>query len=825
MKMKFRIVLSSLLLIIILLIHSCSSTKYVPDGEYWLQDADIKIDTKKITYFDLEPYIQQKPNFETLTLFKLPLFIYNLSGRDTTKWVNRILRSGGEAPVLYDSLRVGKTVNALSLAMKNMGYVHAQVAPKIEKKEKKIKVIYDIKAGEPYRVSNYSISIDTSLFQNNLSFNNIIRNRQRRSNDSIRTFNINNILLRSTLVKPNIEFNLDMLDNERDRVSSIFRRLGYFDFDSEYIGYVADTTSIHKNEVDLELTVYPYVESRQGNDIIEGLHKQYVIKEVCFYVDFDPLTDGDTDKYQYSNLVTRQEGLYKIYYGKRGDYIRPFVMLENCYIIPGQLYNENATTNTYNAFSQLHILKNVNIRYQEVIENDSTKLRCVITCVPDKRQGISVELEGTNSSGQFGVGASLGYTHRNLFKGSELFNAKLQGSYEALSAKFSDFNKNYFEIGGETSVTFPRFLFPFLKRDIRKRFQASTQLTASYTYQRRPEYFTRTILSSQLSYIWNNRRNSSTRHSVDLINVSYVHIPQLSDAFKDKLTDAAREFSFTDQFILGSGYSLSKTNYRFTYNPLFRSQRKVNKYYNLRARVETAGNLLSLIAKLANAEKDSIYGSRKIFGTRFVQYVLGNADYSQTIPIDEKNTIAWRVGGGVVYPYGNYKMVPIQKRFFAGGANSVRGWSIRELGPGSFYKRGATFYDQSGEIRFDANIEYRSRFFWKFELAAFLDAGNIWTIKKYEEQEKGNFKFNSFYKEIAFAWGLGLRLDFDYVLIRLDCGWKLYDPADRPKRYILDDNGFEIPDPSAGHKSKWPVTKPLDFKKNTAWHIAVGYPF
>lgn len=820
--MKFRLFYFFIFIIGIVIVQSCSSTRYVPEGEYWLQNASVNIDTKKISYLDLEPYIQQKHNFKTLALFRLPLFMYNLSGSDTTKWINRVLRSGGEAPVIYDSLKVSQTVDNLTKVMINKGYVHTKVTPETKIKDKKIKVTYRIKAGTPYEIFNYNINIPDSLFENLGTIEAMAQNiRNRSSNDTtLPPLKINNILSRNSLVKKNAIFDLDMLDDERDRVSSMFRRMGYYDFNKEHIGYVADTAYIHKDKVDLELTIYPYSEREQNGSTITNKHRQYVIKDVIFYADYNPLEDGDIEKYIHSEVVNRRNGDFRIYYGKRGIYIKPHVILNSCFINPGSLYNETATTLTYNSFSQLHILKNVNIKYQEIIENDSTKLRCIITCVPDKRQGISVEVEGTNSGGQFGVGSSVGYTHRNLFGGSELFNVKLHAGYEALSARFSDFSKNYFEVGSETSITFPRFMFPFINNDLRKRLQASSQLSANYTFQRRPSYFTRTILSSRFSYIWQNRRNNSIKHTLDLLEVSYVHIPaaDLDSAFLNKLTNAARAYSFTDHFILGTGYTYTNSNY----NPTFgvRSRNKLSRLYSLRARVESAGNLLSLIANTTGAKQDSL-GSKEIFGTKYVQYVLGNVDYSQTIPIDEKNVIAWRLGGGVIYPYGNYKMVPIQKRFFSGGANSVRGWGIRELGPGSFYKPGADFYDQSGEIRFDANIEYRSKVFWKLELAAFLDAGNIWTIKKYEEQEKGNFSINSFYKEIALAWGLGIRLDFEYVLIRFDCGWKLYDPADVP-RYKLDGTGQPVFD---GYKSKWPVTKPFDFKKNTAWHIAVGYPF
>jgi hypothetical protein len=481
---------------------------------------------------------------------------------------------------------------------------------------------------------------------------------------------------------------------------------------------------------------------------------------------------------------------------------------------------------TYNALSQLYILKsNINIRYEEYLENDSTKLKCVITARPDKKQSISVEAEGTNSAGYFGVGAGLGYTHRNTFKGSELFNARLRGSYEAVTPNFAKFADNYFEIGGETSLTFPRFMFPFLNEGIRKRLHASTQFIASYTFQRRPNYFTRTVFSTGLKYIWENNRfnrsfrdNNVIKHSLDLINISYAHIPYLNSDFEDKLSENAKIYSFTDQFIVSMGYTYTATNNVVTGMVPLPARNK--NTYSLRASIETAGNLLSLIGSLADLPKEE-NGSRKIFGIYFSQYVRGDFDYSRSIRLDDRNYIAWRLGGGVAFPYGNNKLVPFQRRFFSGGANSVRGWNVRELGPGSFYRSDANFNDQSGDIRFDANIEYRSKAFWKLELAAFLDAGNIWTIKGTERQEGGEFKFNRFYKQIASSWGLGFRLDFDFVLIRLDVGWKLYNPADIP--VFKDDGQGNLM--YKGLQSKWPVLHPFKFGDNTAWHIAVGYPF
>lgn len=789
---------TSALCAILLLIWSCRSTKFVPEGKYLLSSAEVKSDTKGFSGYKMEPYIKQKPNYKTFSLVKIPLTIYNLAGKDTTKWINRTLQHGGEPPVIFDSTMVDNTADNLQRVMTNKGYLDADVQPKVKFDDKRAKVEYFIHAGQPYRINDYSIHVPDSSMSRFLVVPDYMKRFRHSPKQNL--LSVDSILGANSLIKKKELFDLDMLDAERERISSIFRRLGYYDFSKEYVGFVADTT-VGNKQVDLELSLYPYSRRDTDGSTEETPHQQYMVKEVFLYVDYNPIVDGDISGYQTSETYERDG--FKIFYGPRGRYIKPHIIINSCFIRPRQLYNERATTMTYSSLSQLHILKNVNIQYMLIDSDSLPQLRCIITCVPDKKQGISAEIEGTNSGGSFGLEAGLGYLHRNAFRGSELFNIKLKGAYEAVSPSFSNFRDNYFEIGGETSLTFPRFMLPFLNKDFRRSIHASTQFNANYTFQRRPDYFTRTVLSGGVKYIWQERQSNSTRHVVDLIDISYVHIPTLEPRLDTTLSVNAKKYSFTDQFIFSSGYTFTKSNA----NPN-EYNRSNNPLYSIRASVETAGNLLSLIAKVTDRPKDQ-NGSRKIFGTQFAQYVRGNFDYSQTLRFDDRNSVAWRLGGGIAYPYGNFKQIPIQKRFFSGGANSVRGWSVRELGPGSFHprKENDNFFYHSGDIRLDANIEYRSKLFWVLELGAFLDAGNIWTIKKYEDQDRGNFQLDRFYKEIAMAWGLGLRFDFDFVLIRLDMGWKVYNPE--------KDSNIR----------RWPVTRPFDIGHNTAFHIAVGYPF
>ena len=422
------------------------------------------------------------------------------------------------------------------------------------------------------------------------------------------------------------------------------------------------------------------------------------------------------------------------------------------------------------------------------------KLNCTILTSPAKLQGFGVDLEGTNSAGDFGFASSLNYQHRNLFKGSEVFSAKVRGAYEALTK--SSTGGNYWELGAETSVLFPRFLFPFVNENFKRRVRASTELRVSYSIQTRPEY-RRAILSGGWSYIWQERSNTQARHVFKLLDIDYVHLPKIDSTFDANLPNSTRIYNFTDQFVVGSGYTYSFTNY----NP----QNRLRNTHSLRVSFEMAGNLLYAFSKMTQAKKDKD-GLYNLFGINYSQFIKGDVDFSKSIVLDDRNKIAFHVGVGIGYPYGNSKILPFERTYFSGGANSVRGWSVRTLGPGGMLADSVkSFADQVGDIRLDLNLEYRTKMFWKFELAAYVDAGNIWTMRADKEREDGNFDFSRFYKEIAVSYGLGLRLDFDFFLIRFDTGMKAYNPMERGK-------------------DRWAILKP-NLRNNFAWHFAVGYPF
>ena len=344
----------------------------------------------------------------------------------------------------------------------------------------------------------------------------------------------------------------------------------------------------------------------------------------------------------------------------------------------------------------------------------------------------------------------------------------------------------------------PKFVFPFISNNFSRRILATTDFDISLNYQQRPEY-TRIIAGAGWRYNWTRARH---RHRLDLLDINYVYLPQYMEGFLEQIapSNPLLRYSYEDHFIMSIGYNYYTSNIPSN-TPLQSSDRR--NAYTLRSSVETAGNLLYGISNAIGAPSDNGY---KIFGIRYSQYIKANVDYSYLHNFNKHHALAFHAGLGLGVPYGNSTVMPFEKRFYSGGANSVRGWSVRSLGPGSYngYNNYNSFIYQCGDIRLDLSVEYRAKLFWKVESALFIDAGNIWTIDDYETQPGGVFRFDTFYKQIALAYGLGIRLNFDFVVIRADFGMKAYNPADGAV--------------------KWAIAQP-NFARDFAWHITIGYPF
>ena len=778
---------SWLLLVIgcILLLSGCSAARHVPAGQYLLDRSTITIENQpQVQAKSLNNYLRQVPNHKVLGFAKLQLGVYNMSGRDSTKWYNRWARRLGEAPVIYNDALTAQSTRQLTQALINRGYSNAtvRVDTVINPTKRTISVNYKVTPGTPQRLRDIKYTITDST----------IRRIVYRDSASI------------TLKSGNL-FDRNNLDAERTRLTNLLRNNGYYTFGREYISFIADTAA-NSREVDLELVLHdtPRPQAGSGNTA-NPKHQRYIINNVYINTEADATSTTPLD-------TVFTHGFHIIYGPSR--YLRPSILEEKCYLNSGDYYSAVNVDRTYEAMSRLGILKYINIIFTPVSNDSNTTapgsddtrlLDATILLSRTQTQGIILELEGTNSEGDLGVGAGITYQHRNLAKHSELLTVKVRGSYESLSGNLDGLiNDRYTEIGAEIGITFPKFEAPILKRRYRQRVKASTEFATSFNYQERPEY-TRIIAGVGMKYKWNNRSNTQ-RRSLDLVDINFVYLPKSTIDFINTIapTNPLLRYSYEDHFIMRTGYNFYRTNRASTFDTGSRYSASQPDIYTMRLHAEMAGNLLYLISTAANAKRHD--GAYKIFGIQYAQYVKGSASYTYNHYFNNRHSISLHADGGIAIPYGNSSMVPFEKRFYAGGANGVRGWGVRTLGPGHYDSHNSVtdFINQCGDISLFLSMEYRSRLFWILEGALFIDAGNIWTIRDYETQPGGLFSFNSFYKEVALGYGAGIRLDFTYFLLRLDLGFKAHNPA--------------------ANQERWPIAHP-QWKRDATFHFSVGYPF
>ena len=748
-----------IVLLMFLGLTACQTTKYVPEGKYLLDKVAIKSDVKSIPKSEIKSYLRQTPNASILGFWKLQLDIYNLSNPDTSKWINRSLRKIGDAPEIYNPNLTSMSLYQIERFMNNKGYFDADVSSDMEVKKRKAKVTYIVKGNSPYVLHDYQVDLDHE-------------DLQRIASDTT-----------SSYVKRGMLFDSNVLDAERARITKQMKNLGFYFFEKDYLAYVADS-ALGNNSVNLQLHLSNNV-LLAPDSVREKLFTKCKIKSVSIHTDYDPLQWNSGAA---RTLDTLRRDDYLISYGKKRNF-RPQALISNCLIIPGQYYSMKTVEQTYVNFNAMSAIKYVNILFREV---EPGWLHCVIVTTPAKTQAFSVEGEGTYSAGDFGVAGTLGYQHNNLFRGSEQLSIEGRAAYE-----WRKVGGNALEVGVDASLGFPSFLIPFSSKEFRKRDNAKTNINVSYNFQNRPLEYSRTIASAGINYSW--FRNPALRHSFDLVDFSYVYLPWISDEFKDYFLNnqSVLKYSYEDHFIMRWAYNGSYS----TYN----ERHPLKNYVSMRYGVETAGNLLYGINHLFKM-KPSEDGSYKVFNIRYSQYAKADFDIAFHQIIDENSRFVYHAALGVGVPYGNSASLPFEKRYYSGGANSVRGWSVRTLGPGTFRTEDTRidFNNQSGDIKLDLNMEYRVKIVSVLEGALFLDAGNIWTIKEYETQPGGAFRFDSFYKQIAVAYGVGVRLNLSFFILRLDFGVKLHDPA------LADEQRWRI-------KPKW--------KDDMAFHFAIGYPF
>ena len=716
----------------------CSVSRHLPEDSYMLNKVRVVTDGsyKDINTTAMKEYVRQKTNSRWLSMVKVPLGIYSLSGRDSS-FVNRVLRSIGEAPVVYDTLLARLSCEDLKQALQNKGYLDAEVSLYLDKRKRKVKAIYVLHPGPAYKISNYATDIQDSVIADILSN-------------------------RGGTLRPGMQFSADALNTERSQITSYLQDRGYFRFHKEFINYRARKNA-QDHSVGLSMILHKY--RREAEDS-SSLHSRYRVRDVVF---------------QSGNV------------GDSAIHLRDHVLKENTFIRKGEFYSAADLQNTYNHFGRLSAVKYTNISYEQV--TDTTLLDAHIQIQTNKPSTISFQPEGTNTAGDLGAAAALTYQNRNLFKGSEVLSVQLRGAYEAIRGLEGYSNQDFFEYSVESRLSFPRFIIPFLSSEFRRGIIATSEVSLLYDSQDRPE-FLRRVLSAGWHYQW-KPQNSFNSYRMDLIDLNYVFMPWISKTFREEYLDntsnsnAILSYNYEDLLIM-------KTGFGYAYN---------NGHTALKTNLETGGNLLNLYAHAFRASQNSL-GQYQVFNIAFAQYVKADIDFIHRLYEGDNNQLVFHAGLGIAYPYGNCRVLPFEKRYFAGGANSVRGWSVRSLGPGRYKDKDGriNFITQTGDLKLDLNMEYRSYLFWKFYGALFLDAGNIWTLRYYPEQEGGQLKLSRMLDDIAVGYGMGLRLNFDYFILRLDLGMKAVNPA-----YEDDDAHFPLIHPR--------------LSRDLAFHFAVGLPF
>ena len=739
-KIDKRLKHFGVVLLVAMLLVACAETKYVPDGSYLLDDVNMKVDGhyRDMNGSKLKNYARQQNNVKWFSLVKLPLHVYSLSGRDSSRWYNRLLRGIGEPPVIYDSVKASMTVSDLQMYLQNNGYMNGRVELWTRIKGKRLSEDFKLFPGTPYYLGDVSYQIDDPIIRDELHLDD----------------------LRNQRLITGRQFSVDELDLERKRITRLLNDQGYYRFHKEYIRYEADTLS-GGNRVNVKLLLGNSL-TREG---LDTLHTRYHIRKVSFMSG----APNDTT-----------------------IHLRRKVLNESTYIKEGGYYSVSDLQNTYNHFGRLGAVKYTNIQFVEV--PDTSLLDCNISLQTNKPSTVSFQPEGTNTAGDLGAAATLTYQNNNLFRGSENLSVELRGAYEAIKGLEGYSNQDFIEYSLETRLKFPRFIMPFVSAATRRVVNATSEVSVLYDMQDRPE-FHRRLWSAAWRYRW-APASSLCQYQLDMLDINYVLMPWISQTFKERYLDdvtsrnAILRYNYEDLFI-------AKTGFGFAYN---------NGRTALKTNIETSGNIFNLMSKLFDARTND-QGQYKIFNIAYAQYIKGDFDFTRRLQLDFSNQLVFHFGLGIAYPYGNSTLLPFEKRYFSGGANSLRGWAVRGIGPGRYKGTDGRidFINQTGDVKLDLNVEYRTHLFWKLDGALFVDAGNIWTLRDYPDQPGGQLTLKDFPDQIAANYGLGFRFNFDYFIVRFDLGMKAVNPAYDEEQHF-------------------PIVRPR-ISRDFAFHFAVGMPF
>lgn len=827
---------------------ACSPTRRLQEGEVFLKENVLEIAKGaelEVPAYELEELIRPKTNRKTL-VFRFNLWAYNLVDADKQLvarqrnlvrlerkmqrlgirmseqdsgsrradhiqerithirakrilgWRDWLRETVGEPPVLLDYDRSKQSAEYLEIYLSKQGYFQNNIELLVDtsRNGKKATTRFVVHPGPAFIIDTVKVSIRDTLLAEQASR-----------------------IMAGTLLQKGERFNVDRLDDERDRIAHDLTARGYFGFIKDYISFEADSSLVNSRvSMNLILNGLPVQSPGKADSIIQIPHRKFFIRDIHVHTDYE-LTSSE-----YAVKDTLHIGGTHLYFNGEPS-IDPDVILCTLGFAPGDLYAKERIDKTYRRFLELDVFNSVNMRFETVLDGEIPQLDVVIFLDPAKKHAVSFETRGTHRDGNMGIEANLSYRHRNLFAGAESLQSGLrfgveaqplltteQGSGELGSDVANTLRLNTFEFGPEVTLKLHR-LFPLGCDRMSRSSNPQTELTGAFNYQLRADY-ERNLWKIRFGYHWYENVDKGRQIFWDVLEVSEINIDKSAafQAILDNLNDDFLNASYNDHMIVAGRVSLLSNTQK--------SQRQ-RKYHFNKITLELAGNGLHGLSSLLGGARNE-NGAYTVFGIQYAQYVKVEEDFRLYRRIDESNSVAFRVHPGIGLSYGNLRVLPFEKSFFAGGANGIRAWQARTLGPGSFRDEAALeTFNNIGDIRLEGSVEYRFKLTSMFEAALFVDAGNVWLLRPDDLRPGADFQFNRFVDEIAVGAGLGARLDFDYFLVRFDFGLQLKDPRKiggerwlwQPKEEFLD--YLEVVTGVAEPK----IGVPLQF------NLGIGYPF
>jgi outer membrane protein assembly factor BamA len=770
---SYRFTIEILAIFIAFFLSSCSNTRILAPGENLLIKNKITFSGKNpgINTDDLSIIAKPKSNQKFLGMARIKLSLFRLGnkGKMNSKFHIWLREKVGERPALYDSVAAKNAAFEMELYLNKVGYFYSGVSYSVkQKKKKKVNVIYLVDPTEPYRLRTAEYAIDDSLMLQFIKKNNT-----------------------ESKIIPGRIYSAFELDDERDRITNILQNNGYYYFNRDFIFFELDSALI-SHHIDIKVKIKPVTVASAEEPWRVDIqpHKRYFIHNVYIRPDFDPTAPSgsfaDTVKFIREYKAARNEGTGDYYIlHQPSDHIRSRTVVQSVFIKPGDPFRQTDITRTRSRVAELGIFSYSNIRFKPLTTGESDSaglLDCSIDLSKRKLHSYTVETELTNSGGRPGIGLNFTYSNNNIFRGSEIFRLKAKGALEAqkVFGDNADYSSgtpffNTVETGLELSITFPRFLLPVRQERFPKYFRPKTTTSLGFGYETRPEY-ERWQTNLAFGYDW--KESDRKRHQIYPFDWRLNNVT-LSPEFEQELEDEPNDLiknQYTDNMI-------TAIRYTFTYNT--QDIRKIQNFFYFKGNLETAGNLMNLGSKLTDANTDSL-GHYLLFSIPFAQYIKLDGDFRFFNVITKNNSVAYRLFLGTGIPYGNAELLPLEVGYYGGGANGMRGWPYRLLGPGS-YDNPSDNFDRMGDIQLEANIELRFPVYSFIKSALFADIGNIWLISKQESYPGGDFEFNRFYKELAMDVGIGLRLDFNFFILRVDFAIPMRDPANpEDERWVVN---------------------------------------